>query len=80
MGPGGTILSDFWNTAPPMLYGLSITRAGTRFLLPRVGTPLSDVDPADATHVSLLTSFELFLLYFLFDSLALHMTIATSQS
>ena len=71
MGLSGTILSDFMNTKPSMLYGLSIIGARTRFPLPRVGIPFSDVDPADATHVSLLTSFELFLLYLLSDSFAL---------
>ena len=34
MGPSGTILGDFMNTVPPMLYGLSIIRARTCFPLP----------------------------------------------
>ena len=42
--------------------------------------PLSDVDLADATHVSLLTIFELFLLYLLYDSLDLQVLIVTTQS
>ena len=49
------VLGDLVNTVPPMLYGLSITRAGMRFSLLRAGTPLLDVAPADTTHVSLLT-------------------------
>ena len=57
----GTILSDLVSTVPPMLYGLLITSTGTRLPLPRAGTPLSDVDPVDATHVNLLTLFGFFL-------------------
>ena len=45
-----------------MLYDLSITGIGSRFPLPRAGIPLSNEDLVDATHVSLLTSFDLFLL------------------
>ena len=71
VGPGGAILHNFMNTAPLMLYGFSIIGAGKSFLLPRAGTPLSDVDLADATHISLLTSFEIFLLYLLSDSFTL---------
>ena len=80
MGFGGVILGDFVNTVPPILYGLSITGVGTCFPLPRTGTPLSDVDLVAATHVSLLTSFELFLLYLLSNSFALLVPIATTQS
>ena len=65
---------------PLILYGLSITGAGTRFPLPRAGIPLSDVDPMDATHVSLLTLFELFLLYLLSDYFALQVPITTAPS
>ena len=61
-----TILGDLMSTMPPLLYGLSITGTGTRFPLPRAGMPLSDVDPADATHVSLLTLFGFFF-FFLFS-------------
>ena len=61
----GAILGDLVNTVPPMLYGLLIigTGTGTRFFLPRAGTPLSDVDPMDATHVSLLTLLGFFSLF-----------------
>ena len=47
----GTILSDLMSTVP------SIMGIGTRFPLYRASTPLSNVDPEYATHVSLLTSF-----------------------
>ena len=68
----GTILSDLMSTVPPMLYGLSIMGTGTRFTLPRAGMPLSDVDPIDTTHVSLLTLLGFFFfLCLLSDSSAL---------
>ena len=78
VGFGGTILGDFMNTAPPMLYGLSIIGAETCFPLSRAGTTLSNMDHANTTHVSLLTLLELFLLYFLSDSFSLHAPIATA--
>ena len=56
----GTILGDLVSTMPPILYGLSITGTGTHFPLPRAGTPLLDMDPVDATYVSLLTLFGCF--------------------
>ena len=60
------ILSDLVSTMPPMLYGLSITRAGTRFPLPRAGMPLSNVDLADTTQVSVSTLFGIFSFFDLF--------------
>ena len=68
------------STMPPILYGLPITEIETYFTLPRASTPLSDVDPADATHVSLSTLFELFFLYLLSDSSALQVHVSTTQS
>ena len=58
-----TILGDLVSTVSPMLYGLSIMGTGTHFPLPSAGTPLSDVGPADATHVNLLTLFGFFLFF-----------------
>ena len=49
--------------------------------MPSAGTPLSDVDLVDATHVSLLTLFGFFLfLCLLFDPSALQVPISTTQS
>ena len=62
----GAILSDLVNTVPPMLYGLSIIGARTRFSLPRADIPLLDVAPADTTYVSLLTLFGVFSFFDLF--------------
>ena len=47
---------------PPMLVGVSITGSGARFALPRVGVPVPEIAPADATHVSFLPLTEGFLL------------------
>ena len=55
MASSGAVLGDLVNTVPPILYGFLITGAGMHFSLPRAGTPLSGVAPADTTHVSLLT-------------------------
>ena len=55
VGFGSTILSDLIITAPPMMQGLLVRGAGVRFSLPRTSIPLSNVFPADATHVSPLT-------------------------
>ena len=52
VGSGSSILGDLVITAPPMMQGLSIRGVGVCFSLPRIGIPLSDVFPADATHVS----------------------------
>ena len=49
----GTILGDFVGAVPLILYGLLIVGTRTCFSLPRAGMPLLDVDPANATHVSL---------------------------
>ena len=53
VGLRSTILGDFMNLMPLILYALSITEVGTRFSFPKAGTPLSDVVPADTTHISL---------------------------
>ena len=62
-----TILSDLVSTIPLILYGLLIIGIGTHLPMPRAGMPLLDVDPADATHVSLSTLFEFssFFIYYL---------------
>ena len=41
-----------------MLVGVSITRSGARFILPRAGVPVPEIAPADATHVSSLPLIE----------------------
>ena len=56
------VVSSLVNLVSPMLVGLSITGIGTCFLLPRVGMPLPEIAPADATHVSFLPLIEGFLL------------------
>ena len=72
----GTILGDLVSTMPLILYDVSIIRIGTRFLLPRAGTPLSNVDSADAIHVSLSTLFGFFFFFCLLsDSSALQVPI-----
>ena len=77
----GTILGDLVNKVPPMLYGLSIIGAGTCFPLPRADTLLSFVDPANGTHVSLLTLFGFLLfLYLLSDPSTLQVPSSTAQS
>ena len=59
------------NPMPRMLVGVSIIRSGARFILPRVGVPVPEIAPADATHVSSLSLIEGFpffaLLFALFD-------------
>ena len=52
VGSGSTILGDLVIRTPPVMQGLSVRGAGVRFSLPRTSIPLSNVFPADATHVS----------------------------
>ena len=52
---------------PPMLVGVSITGSGAHLTLPRAGTPVPEIAPADATHVSFLPMIEGFLFSCLFD-------------
>ena len=64
--PSGIILYDLVSIVSSMLYGLSIIGTWTCFPLPRAGMPLSDVDPTDATHVSLSILFGIFSFFNLF--------------
>ena len=62
---------------PPIFYGLSIIGTWTRFPLLGASMPLSNLDPVDATHVSLLTLFGFFFfLCLLFDPSALQVPIS----
>ena len=62
----GAVLGDLVSTMPSILYGLSIIGTGTRFALTKTGTHLSDIGPADTTHVSLSTLFGIFPFFDLF--------------
>ena len=50
---------------PSILVGLLITGLRTHFILPRVGVPVLEIAPTDATHVSSLPMTEGFLLCFI---------------